>query len=82
MGIDLIVLDGSLDRDKRGVDALTSNVGQLLWSGIVPTKRAAGVRDRLKAADMFSGWGIRTMYGLAARHGDRRRGASPIWLSG
>lgn len=51
----------ALDRDKRAVDALTSNVGHLLWSGIVPEKRAQGLRDRLMAPDMFSGWGIRTM---------------------
>jgi glycogen debranching enzyme len=51
----------ALDRDKRPVDATTSNVGHLLWSGIVPPGRAPAVRDRLMAADMFSGWGIRTM---------------------
>jgi len=51
----------ALDRDKRPVDALTSNVGHLLWSGIVPKPRAQAVRDRLMAPDMFSGWGIRTM---------------------
>jgi glycogen debranching enzyme len=51
----------ALDRDKRPVDALTSNVGHLLWSGIVPPERAPALRDRLMAADMFSGWGIRTM---------------------
>ncbi len=51
----------ALDRDKRPVDALTSNVGHLLWSGIVAPGRAATVRDRLMAPDMFSGWGIRTM---------------------
>ena len=51
----------ALDRDKHQVDALTSNVGHLLWSGIVPTGRAAAVRDRLMGTDMFSGWGIRTM---------------------
>jgi glycogen debranching enzyme len=51
----------ALDRDKRPVDALTSNVGHLLWSGIVPKPRVQAVRDRLMAPDMFSGWGIRTM---------------------
>ena len=51
----------ALDRDKRPVDALTSNVGHLLWSGIVPKDRARALRDRLMAPDMFSGWGIRTM---------------------
>jgi glycogen debranching enzyme len=51
----------ALDGHKRPVDALTSNVGHLLWSGIVPPRRAASVRDKLMGADMFSGWGIRTM---------------------
>ncbi len=51
----------ALDRDKRPVDTLASNVGHLLWSRIVPPERAAKVRDRLLAPDMFSGWGIRTM---------------------
>jgi glycogen debranching enzyme len=51
----------ALDRDKRPVDSLSSNIGHLLWSGIVPTSRAAAIRDRLMSAEMFSGWGIRTM---------------------
>jgi len=51
----------ALDGEKRQVDALTSNVGHLLWSGIVDEERAAAVVDRLMAPDMFSGWGIRTM---------------------
>ena len=32
-----------LDGDKRPVDALCSNIGHLLWSGIVPPHRAATV---------------------------------------
>jgi glycogen debranching enzyme len=51
----------ALDRDKTPVDALTSNTGQLLWSGILPDEQAARVTDRLMAEDMCSGWGIRTM---------------------
>ena len=43
------------------MDALTSNTGHLLWSGIVPESRAAAIRDRMMASDLFSGWGIRTM---------------------
>jgi glycogen debranching enzyme len=61
----------ALDRDKRPVDALTSNVGHLLWSGIVPPDRAGEIRDRLMAPDVFSGWGIRTM-------SSRDAGYSPI----
>jgi glycogen debranching enzyme len=51
----------ALDRDKRQVDALTSNVGHLLWSGIVDKEKAEATVRRLVAPDMFSGWGIRTM---------------------
>jgi len=51
----------ALDGQKRQVDALTSNVGHLLWSGILDQDRAALMAQRLLAPDMFSGWGIRTM---------------------
>jgi glycogen debranching enzyme len=51
----------ALDAEKRQVDSLTSNVGHLLWSGIVDEERAETVVGRLMASDMFSGWGIRTM---------------------
>jgi glycogen debranching enzyme len=51
----------ALDREKRPVDALCSNMGHLLWSGIVPEERAAAVADRLLGEELWSGWGIRTM---------------------
>ncbi|MET0727764.1 MAG: glycogen debranching N-terminal domain-containing protein [Acidimicrobiales bacterium] len=50
-----------LDRDKRPIDAVTSNVGHCLWTGIISRDRAPAVADRLLAPDMFSGWGIRTL---------------------
>src|SRR5581483_10681682 len=51
----------ALDREKRPVDSLTSNVGHLLWSGIVSAERAAGTAARLLSPELFSGWGVRTM---------------------
>jgi glycogen debranching enzyme len=51
----------ALDGQKRQVDALTSNIGHLLWSGIVDPRRAARTVERLMAPDMSSGWGVRTM---------------------
>ena len=51
----------ALDRDKRAVDSKTSNMGHLLWSGIVPKERAATVAAQLMGPGLFSGWGIRTM---------------------
>ena len=50
-----------LDRDKRPLDALASNMGHLLWSGIVPGERVAQVAKRLVSGPLWSGWGVRTL---------------------
>jgi glycogen debranching enzyme len=50
-----------LDADKRQIDALGSNIGHCLWTGIVDEDKARAVADRLLSPDMFSGWGIRTL---------------------
>ena len=51
----------ALDGEKRPVDSLCSNLGHLLWSGIVPSARVDAVVDRLMGDELFSGWGVRTM---------------------
>jgi len=51
----------ALDGEKNQVDSITSNPGHLLWSGIVDEEKADDLRDWLFSADMFSGWGVRTM---------------------
>ena len=50
----------ALDGDKHPADAIGSNAGQCLWTGIVAPDRARRVAERLLSPDMFSGWGIRT----------------------
>jgi glycogen debranching enzyme len=50
-----------LDGDKRPIDSMTSNMGHLLWSGIVPEERAGLVAGQLMSDAMFSGWGVRTL---------------------
>ncbi len=50
-----------LDRHKRPIDALTSNMGHCLWTGILDADKADAVARRLLSPDMFSGWGIRTL---------------------
>jgi len=50
----------ALDGRKRQTDAIGSNAGQCLWTGIVSPARARLVADRLLSSDLFSGWGIRT----------------------
>jgi glycogen debranching enzyme len=51
----------ALDGDKRPVDSLTSNIGHLLWSGIVDDDKSESVAHHLVGARVFSGWGVRTM---------------------
>jgi glycogen debranching enzyme len=50
----------ALDGDKRQFDAIASNAGQCLWSGIVAPERARDVVDQILRPAMFSGWGVRT----------------------
>ena len=50
-----------LDHEKRPIDSLTSNLGHLLWSGIVPPERREAIADLLMSDDLWSGWGVRTM---------------------
>ena len=50
-----------LDQDKRPIDALSSNMGHCLWSGIVDEDKAARVAEHLLSPEMFSGWGVRTL---------------------
>ena len=51
----------ALDGGKRPVDSLTSNIGHLLWSGIVPDDKAEALARLLVGERLFSGWGVRTM---------------------
>ncbi|MCC9154632.1 aminotransferase [Streptomyces parvulus] len=51
----------ALDGAGRQVDALASDAGHLLWSGILDEDRARRVGRRLLEPDFFSGWAIRTL---------------------
>jgi glycogen debranching enzyme len=51
----------ALDGDNRPLDALASNMGHCLWTGILDDDKAAAVADRLLSPELFSGWGIRTL---------------------
>jgi glycogen debranching enzyme len=56
----------ALDGQKRRVDSRSSNMGHLLWSGIVAPERVAKVVDQLLGEELWTGWGIRTMASDAA----------------
>jgi glycogen debranching enzyme len=51
----------ALDADGTQVDALASNNGHLLWSGIVDTSKARAVARHLLGPRLFGGWGVRTL---------------------
>ena len=56
----------ALDAGKRPVDSLTSNIGHLLGTGLLSPAEESVVAGALAAADMDSGFGLRTM---SARNG-------------
>jgi glycogen debranching enzyme len=69
----------ALDADKRQVDALGSNIGHLLWSGIVRPERADAVVDRLMGDDLWSGWGVRTMSSADAAYNPLAYHNGTVW---
>lgn len=69
----------ALDRKKRQVDAITSNVAHCLWTGIVPDERAAAVIQRLAAPDMNSGFGLRTLSAEMSRYNPMGYHTGSIW---
>ena len=50
----------ALDGGKRAMDAIASNAGHCLWSGIVADDQVEAVSARLLTPELFSGWGLRT----------------------
>ncbi|HEY9807741.1 MAG TPA: amylo-alpha-1,6-glucosidase [Halomicronema sp.] len=51
----------ALDGEGKPVDSITSNPGHCLQLGILEPEKAHSVAERLRAPDMFNGWGIRTL---------------------
>ncbi len=51
----------ALDGDKRQVRTLASNMGHLLWSGLVPESRVDRIVEHLMGEALFSGWGVRSL---------------------
>ena len=54
-----------LDGNKKPIESVASNAGQLLFYGAIVPERAKLLTKRLFADDLWSGWGIRT---LSASH--------------
>lgn len=69
----------ALDRDKKPLDVVSSNIGHCLWTGIVDGSVADQVVDRLIAPDMFSGFGIRTLSTTAPRFNPASYHNGSVW---
>ncbi|WP_431874827.1 amylo-alpha-1,6-glucosidase [Micromonospora marina] len=81
---DFWVADGgyyalALDADGNQVDALSSNIGHLLWSGIVDDDRARTVGDHLLGPHMFTGWGVRTLAAGQDRYNPLGYHVGTVW---
>ena len=81
---DFWVADGeyfavALDNDGRQVDSLTSNIGHLLWSGIVDKSKARSVARHLLSPQLFSGWGVRTLAEGEARYNPIGYHVGTVW---
>jgi glycogen debranching enzyme len=69
----------ALEADGSKVDALSSNIGHLLWSGIVDSSRAQAVVDHLMGPRLFSGWGIRTLAAGEGRYNPVGYHVGTVW---
>jgi glycogen debranching enzyme len=70
----------ALDRDKRPVDAIASNMGHCLWAGIVDDREKAGAVARwLISPELFGGWGIRTLASSMARYSPLSYHNGSVW---
>ncbi|PUB26973.1 glycogen debranching enzyme-like protein [Promicromonospora sp. AC04] len=69
----------ALDRDKRPVDTLTSNIGHLLGTGILDATEEGHVADLLLGPTMSTGFGIRTMSAGAAGYWPLSYHGGSVW---
>jgi glycogen debranching enzyme len=69
----------ALDGNKRQVDSLTSNIGHLLWSGILDDGEAAAAAELLLDKQLYSGWGVRTLGAQEAGYNPLGYHTGTIW---
>jgi glycogen debranching enzyme len=69
----------ALDGRKRPVDAVASNMGHVVGTGILDEEQTRLVADRLLGDDLFSGYGIRTLSTSAAGYWPLRYHGGTVW---
>ncbi|QEE30352.1 amylo-alpha-1,6-glucosidase [Terriglobus albidus] len=69
----------ALDGEKRLCRVVSSNAGQVLFSGIATPERARRVADTLLTEDCYSGWGIRTVATSSPRYNPMSYHNGSVW---
>jgi glycogen debranching enzyme len=69
----------ALDGEKKRCEVRTSNAGQVLFTGIASSYRAARVAKELLQPSFFSGWGIRTVARGEARFNPMSYHNGSVW---
>jgi phosphoserine phosphatase len=69
----------ALDGEGHQVDSITSNPGHCLNLGIFTSTKAYSVAERLRAPDMFNGWGIRTLSSLSPAYNPMGYHIGSVW---
>src|SRR5499426_1631019 len=69
----------ALDGDKEPCRVRSSNAGQVLFTGIAKSERAAKVAEGLLRPLFFSGWGIRTIASTEARYNPMSYHNGSVW---
>jgi glycogen debranching enzyme len=69
----------AIDADGAPCEVITSNPAHCLWSGAIDAERARLVARRLLDADMFSGWGLRTLSTRERRYNPMSYHNGSVW---
>ena len=69
----------ALDGQKRPVDAVASNMGHVVGTGMLDDAQTRLVAERLLADDLFSGYGVRTMSTRAGGYWPLRYHCGTVW---
>ena len=69
----------ALDGMGRPIDSITSNPGHCLAMNILQKAKATNVAERLRAPDMCSGWGIRTLSSASPAYNPMGYHVGSVW---
>jgi glycogen debranching enzyme len=69
----------ALDADKSPCRVMTSNAGHCLATGLLDSGQAEALAERLTSADMFTGWGVRTLSAAEQRYNPMSYHNGSVW---